>query len=80
MTQNENEKAKNSPKLFKRLNKTLRNYLQSVADYCTPSDFLIYVLVCTAQATKSMKTKGYTIEKPHKIVTRNAKKKMGKHF
>ena len=27
MTQNENEKAKNSPKLFKRLNKTLRNDL-----------------------------------------------------
>ena len=28
MTQNENEKAKNSPKLFKRLNKTLRNDLK----------------------------------------------------
>ena len=74
MTQNENEKAKNSPKLFKRLNKTLRNDLQSVADYCTPSDFLIYVLVCTAQATKSMKTNDIPLKSPIKLQQEMQKK------
>ena len=74
MTQNENEKAKNSPKLFKRLNKTLRNDLQSVADYCTPSDFLIYVLVFTAQTIKSMKTNDISLKSPIKLQQEMKKK------
>ena len=31
------------------------NYIQWGPDYCIPSNFLIYVLVCTAQTPKSMK-------------------------
>ena len=48
--------------------------VQSLQESYISPDFLIYVLVCTAQANKSMKTNEYTIEKPYKIATRNAKK------
>ena len=32
------------------------SFVQSLKEWCIPPDFLIYVLVCTAQSTKSMKT------------------------
>ena len=41
--------------------------LQLGADYCTPSDFLIYVLVFTAQTTKSMKTNDIPLKSPIKL-------------
>ena len=41
--------------------------IQLCADYCTPSDFLIYVLVCTAQSTKSMKTNDIPLKSPMKL-------------
>ena len=41
--------------------------VQLGADYCTPSDFLIYVLVCTAQTTKSMKTNDIPSKSPTKF-------------
>ena len=44
------------------------------ADYCTPSDFMIYVLVCTAQTTKSMKTNNIPLESPIKLQEEMQKK------
>ena len=41
--------------------------IQLGAYYCTPSDFLIYVLVCTDQTTKSMKTNDMPLKSPIKL-------------
>ena len=48
--------------------------LQLGADYCTPSDFLIYVLVFTAQTTKSMKTNDIPLKSPIKLQQEMQKK------
>ena len=41
--------------------------LQFGPDYYIPPDFLIYVLVCTAQTTKSMKTNDIPLKNPIKL-------------
>ena len=43
-------------------------------DYCTPSDFLIYVLVGTDQTTKSMKTNDIPLKSPIKLQQEMQKK------
>ena len=50
--------------------------IQSPKKGYTPPDFLIYVLVCTGQTTKSMKTNDTPLKSPIKIATRNAKKNL----
>ena len=43
-------------------------------DYCTPFDFWIYVLVCTAQTTKGMKTNDIPLKSPLKLQQEMQKK------
>ena len=42
-------------------------YVQSLKEWCIPPNFLIYVLVCTAQSTKSMKTNDIPLKSPIKL-------------
>ena len=48
--------------------------IQLGADYCTPPDFLIYVVVCTAQTTKSMKPNDIPFKNPKKLQQEMQKK------
>ena len=42
-------------------------YIQSLKEWWIPPNFLIYVLVCTAQTTKSMKTNDIPFKSPIKL-------------
>ena len=51
-----------------------RGNVQSPKKGYTPLDFLIYVLVCTAQTIKSMKTNDMPLESPIKLQQEMQKK------
>ena len=46
-----------------------RGKLQSLKEWCIPPDFLIHVLVCTPQSTKSMKTNNIPLKRLGSITT-----------
>ena len=48
--------------------------LQSLKEWCIPPDFLIYVLVCTAQSTKCMKINYIPLKSPMKLQQEMQKK------
>ena len=49
-------------------------YLQSLKEWYIPPDFFIYVLVCTAQTNKSMKTNDIPLKSPIKLQQEMQKK------
>ena len=49
-------------------------HLQSLKEWCIPPNFLTYVLVCTAQSSKSMKTNDTPLESPIKLQQEMQKK------
>ena len=57
-----------------RLIDDLYGNVQSLKEWCIPRDLLIYVLVCTAQSTNSMKTNDIPLKSPIKLQQEMEKK------